>query len=74
MAQPKTPTPRVARPRPDAQPHRPRSGTISAAAPAVMHADENLDETYAHVRRDLGRIFFLALLLFAGIYGSQYLR
>lgn len=74
MAQPKTPMqPRVARPRPAAQPLRPRSGAATAASPAVLHADEDLDATYAHVRRDLRRIAFLALLLFAGIFGSQYL-
>lgn len=74
MAQPKTPQqPRVARPRPAVEPHRPRSGSATAASPAVLHADEDLDQTYAHVRRDLRRIFLLALLLFAGIFGSQYL-
>ena len=78
MASPKTPPPpRVARPRPTSTAARsvtsaPRSGMSSAAPPAVARVDENLDVTYAHVRRDLRRIFVLAILLLAGIYGSQF--
>lgn len=75
MAQFKNQTPpRAARPRPAAEPHRPRSGSATAASPAVLHADEDLGQTYDHVRRDLRRIFFLAVMIFAGIFGSQYLR
>ena len=79
MANPKTSSsPRVARPGPRSESARPaaalpRSGASPAAAPAFARADENLDETYAHVRRDLRRIFLLGTLLLAGIYGSQYL-
>lgn len=75
MAQFKQQTPpRAARPRPVAESHRPRSGSATAASPAVLHADEDLNETYGHVRRDLRRIFFLTVVIFAGILGSQYIR
>lgn len=79
MANPKTPSsPRAARPRPRADMPRPggltpRGGSASVAAPASTRVDENLGETYAHVRRDLRRILLLAALLLAGIYGSQFL-
>jgi hypothetical protein len=79
MANPKSPsTPRVARPRPRSDMPRqgasaPRGGAAAVAAPSMSWADENLGETYAHVRRDLRRIILLAILLLAGIYGSQYL-
>ncbi len=79
MANPKPPSsPRVARPRPRSDMPRqgtsaPRGGAPSVAAPTMSRADENLSETYAHVRRDLRRIIFLAILLLAGIYGSQYI-
>ena len=71
MANPKTSSsPRVARPRPRSESARPAAALPrSGASPAA----ENLDETYAHVRRDLRRIFLLGTLLLAGIYGSQYL-
>jgi len=35
-------------------------------------AEEDLARTYAHVRRDLIRIFIIATLLFAGIYASRF--
>ncbi len=50
------------------------SGARAAAAPAAMaSAPENLDEAYAHVRRDLTRIIVLMVVLLSGIYASQFL-
>jgi len=79
MANPKLSAPRVARPRPTGVAPRRSVAAMRGASPAsgnspmATRMDEALDETYAHVRRDLRRIIFLAVLLLAGIYGSQYL-
>ncbi len=78
MANPKHSAPRVARPRPTSvTPRRPisvpRGAPAGGSVPVTTRMDEHLDETYAHVRRDLRRIILLAVLLLAGIYGSQYL-
>lgn len=55
---------------------RPRPGATSAATAAqsvrAIAESEDLDTTYAHVRRDLIRIAVLGVLLFAAIYGSQF--
>jgi hypothetical protein len=63
--------PKVANPRPRPIPAGQRGGP--QASGAAVAADDNLDVTYAHVRRDLRRIFLMAIVLFAFIYASQYL-
>ncbi|RIL09440.1 hypothetical protein DCC79_11055 [bacterium] len=44
----------------------------TAASATMTAAPENLDESYAHVRRDLMRTTILMVLLLAGIYASQF--
>ncbi len=44
----------------------------AAGAVRAMTEAEDLGEAYSHVRRDLWRILIFAVLLFAAIFGSQF--